>query len=485
MKLILVRVIVVLILGIKTEKALASHAMGGQITYECISANQYKIKLTLFRDCSGIPLNSLLQIEITNSCGFLTPSSLSVNLVGNPQTISTACQFGLTVCDGGFEFGFQRHVYEGTLTLPGDCQDWTLSHTVINRNSVTTTVGTSNDSLYIYSVINNTNSICNNSPNFSNSAAASFYLGYPTCYDHGAYDSEGDSLAFELTTPRTGPSIGDTVEYLSGYSVFNPIQSAQPITFSPSNGAMCFNPTFVENSIFAVIISEFRNGVLIGKVERDIQLRTLLDPVINSTPVLSGIDGTSSFIMSACPNIPINFFIPAFDSNATEDIRIYWTQPISGATFVFDISTVSNADTAYFSWTPTLSDVSTTPHCFKAIVHDYHCPYTAVDSQLFCIVVKPPNDPFCLNPGIDENIDELSFQVYPNPANDLLKVIVESEKLHNANLFVFNSIGQEILSNEISFQGEHVFNISSWPRGIYEVVLVNTENRTGKRILIQ
>ena len=125
---------------------------------------------------------------------------------------------------------------------------------------------------------NNLNSICDTAPLFYSSAASLFYTGMQSCYDHGVYDPEGDSLSFQLTTPRTGPSIADTVHYLSGYSYTSPISSSSTVTFDSSSGRLCFNGTQVENSIFAVIVSEYRNGVLIGQVERDLSLIHISEP---------------------------------------------------------------------------------------------------------------------------------------------------------------------------------------------------------------
>ncbi len=485
MKTLSFRILLLCLFLIKPFISHASHAMGGEITYECHGANQYTIKMALLRDCSGINLGSSLPIVITNSCGFANPV-LSLSQVGIGQELGNACFPGqISTCNGGTSFGIQLYRYEGTVTLPGDCQDWTFSHTVINRNSNTTTLGSSNDSMYIYSVINNTNSICSNSPRFGNIATGIYYLAYPVCYDHSAYDIDGDSLGFQLITPRTGPSPADTVDYISGYSVFNPIQSSPPLSFESTTGALCFTSTLLENTVFAVLVSEFRNGVLIGQVERDIELRTSPDPVPNSAPVLSGINGGFTHNYSACPGTQIDFFITAFDSNATEDLTMYWNVGIPAATWVSNTAAVSNSDTGYFSWTPTLSDVSAVPYCFKVTVHDNHCPRTAIDTQQYCIHVLPPTDPFCLNSGISEEQDESAFQLFPNPAHDEIRLIAEAENLRNVSCSFYNSMGQEIFREEFSAATKKVLDVSSWPRGIYAVVIRNDDKKSFRRIILQ
>ncbi|MBK6840589.1 MAG: T9SS type A sorting domain-containing protein [Bacteroidetes bacterium] len=484
MKTNLILLFILFILGHTAQKSFASHAMGGEIRYECNGGNQYTIYLQLFRDCSGINLADSQTIVITNSCGFSSPASMIVNLVGNPHPYSSICDPGPNTCFGGSFFGFARYDFSGTVTLPGACSDWTFSNTVVNRNaSITTTAGGANDSMYIYSMFNNLNSICDTAPLFYSSAASLFYTGMQSCYDHGVYDPEGDSLSFQLTTPRTGPSIADTVHYLSGYSYTSPISSSSTVTFDSSSGRLCFNGTQVENSIFAVIVSEYRNGVLIGQVERDIQLRLIQDPIVNVAPTLSGIDGSAIFNIAACPVVPVDFFVASYDSNATEDLFIYWDQSIPSATWTYDQLAITNIDTAYFSWTPSLSDVSTTPHCFTISSHDDHCGFTGNVSHQFCITVYPLSDPFCINPGIQEKDNALNFQLYPNPAHDELNLLFEEQDPQATFLAIYNSTGQNVYSEMIS-SFENI-NVSSWPRGLYTIV-INVGNKvTSKRVVIQ
>ena len=466
------------------QDSFASHAMGGEIRYVCNGGNQYTIYLSIYRDCSGIFLNDSQTIVITNSCGYTSPASMTVNRVGNPQVYSNFCDPGLITCFGGTAFGFQRHDFSGTVTLPGGCSDWTFSNTVINRNaSITTTANGGNDSMFVYSMINNTSAICDTAPEFSGGGVGLFYLGNPNCFSQSAYDSEGDSVAFQLTTPRTGPSPADTVHYLSGYTYTQPVSSITPITFDSITGNLCFTGYQAENSIFAIIASEFRNGILIGQIERDIQLRMLQDPVVNSIPTLSGIDGSSVFNIAACPGVPVEFFVASYDSNSTEDLFIYWDHSIPSATWTYDQWAISNSDTAHFSWTPALSDVSGTPHCFTITSHDNHCGNTADQSQQFCITVYPLNDPFCINPGITEHESTINFQIYPNPAHDELNFEGDERNTASTILSVFNSTGRLVYSKVEPFSES--INVSQWSKGLYNIVLKDCCQVSTRRIIIQ
>ena len=62
-------------------KLYASHAMGSDITYYYLGANQYQIRFSFYRDCTGIPVSvSTGDITITN-----LNSLLNFDLIGTTR----------------------------------------------------------------------------------------------------------------------------------------------------------------------------------------------------------------------------------------------------------------------------------------------------------------------------------------------------------------------------------------------------------------
>ncbi len=77
--------------------------------------------------------------------------------------------------------------------------------------------------------------------------------------------------------------------------------------------------------------------------------------------------------------------------------------------------------------------------------------------------------------GIEENDHELSMDVYPNPTDGELNIVVENE-LENAGLEIFNMVGQSLMSiNHIHLQSGESYRIdmSSLDKGTYLVKLNN------------
>ena len=365
-------------------KLYASHAMGSDITYYYLGANQYQIRFSFYRDCTGIPVSvSTGDITITNTCGFPT-QTVNLSLTpGSPNQISPVCPTALSTCNGGAFTGIEEYVYTGVITLAGSCSEWTLYHSESARNaSILTIVGSGSDNLFVYSTINNTNGIVNNSPAFNNRPVPFACAQQQLCYNHGAYDTDGDSLSYELITPRTGPLFSDTVSYLAGYSATQPFNSIPSMTFNNHTGDFCAVPVNPEVTVLAVLVKEWRNGILIGSVERDIQVTVYT--CANNLPYLSGINGTPVRTMNVCVNDPISFWVTSSDLDAANDTRITWDYGIPGA--ILNTSG-GHRDSAFFEWTPTLADLNSI-NCFTAAVSDNACPYFGSNVYSYCINVS-------------------------------------------------------------------------------------------------
>ncbi|MCX6199475.1 MAG: hypothetical protein NTY88_09670 [Bacteroidetes bacterium] len=52
------------------SSALATHTMGVDMTYECISPGQYRITLQVYRDCNGVAMVGSHRIDFSSvQCG--------------------------------------------------------------------------------------------------------------------------------------------------------------------------------------------------------------------------------------------------------------------------------------------------------------------------------------------------------------------------------------------------------------------------------
>jgi gliding motility-associated-like protein len=364
------------------NEAFASHAQSADITYQCLGGNQYQISLSFYRDCAGVAAPTTATINISSaSCG----QNLTLTLNPIPGTgidVTPICAQMTTECAGGTYPGVQEFKYEGIITLPMQCTDWTFSFTLCCRNaSINTILNPSAESIYVEAVLNNLNFPCNSSPSFSNPPIPFVCIGQPYCFNNGSADTDGDSISYTLIAPRTGPATA--VTYNAPYSASQPLLSSPSVTFDSETGDMCMWPSQFEVTVFAILVEEWRNGVLIGSVMRDIQLRTV--NCTNSNPYVNGINNTNQFAISGCVGSAINFNIPSFDADASQNVSIHWNNAINGASFV---SSGGSRPTGSFSWTPAIADVSSSGHCFTVTVRDDNCPYNGSQTYAFCVFVS-------------------------------------------------------------------------------------------------
>lgn len=359
----------------------ASHAQGADLTYTCLGGNQYLLRLAFYRDCSGNQAPNNVTIDIASvSCN----QSLSVVLnpiAGTGQDVTPICPNMLTVCNGGQNPGVQEFIYEGTVTLPMACTDWVFSFNFCCRNNAISTIqNPGSQNIFVQSLLNNLNAPCNNSPTFSNRPIPFVCVGQSYCFNHGATDPDGDSLVYALIPPAN--SANTTVTYITPYSATQPVASNPAMTFNTTNGDICMTPSQLLVTVMAVRVEEWRNGILIGSVVRDIQLRTIM--CTNTLPSVSGINNTNNFNISVCAGNTLSFFVNSADPDPNQNITLSWNNSIANATFT---QTAGPLPVGTFTWTPGPADISNVPHCFTITVSDDNCPYSGSQTFAYCITV--------------------------------------------------------------------------------------------------
>lgn len=363
-----------------SQSAKASHLAGMEITYQHLTGNTYRIIVNYYRDCAGIaPRNSLI---IQYSSALCQQSDTIIAFKNNVVTeISDVCSNTATTCSGGTAPGIQRHTYTVDLTLPAQCSDWKIGIADVARNAAITTLNNpGNTPLYVEARINNTGSINNTSPTFTNDPVGFACINQVFNYNHGAIDVDGDSLVYELITPQgcatdgqgqvSIPYVPSNVSFIAPFSTTNPLPSSTPFVVNPLTGAISFKPNASAVGVLAIRVKEFRNGVLIGTIIRDLQFQTV-NCGTNNLPVASGLNGGSSYSATVCAGDSVCYTINSTDAEQQQIVTMTTNiaQSIPGATFT--ISTGSRP-TGTVCWKPSAAFAG--PNTFTVIVQDDACP---------------------------------------------------------------------------------------------------------------
>lgn len=263
----------------------ADHHVAMDLTYRYTGVpDQYEVTLNFYRDCDGMSMPTLIDVCFRSvTCNFL--GSVTLNRISGPTLVTwPTCVVrppGAGGCNGGGVYDVQKAVFRGILYLPYQCPDWQFEYVNCCRNYDINTInpaGTEN--IYIDARIDNLNFPVNSSPTFNTIPSNIWCLNKEQIFDPGTVETDGDSLVYELVTPRSlsnmvicdpaNPAPYDVI-YVNGYTPQNFMASANGIAFDPATGIIKFTPSLLQVSVVDLKVKEYRNGQLIGSVIRSMQ----------------------------------------------------------------------------------------------------------------------------------------------------------------------------------------------------------------------
>jgi len=225
----------------------------------------------------------------------------------NTTVISLTCPGDSSTCDGGTSPGVERYEYYGTVTLPLNCTDYIFTYNDCCRNNAITNLSGTPGSISIQyrATMDKLNAPSNTSPEFGGNAILFLPNGTLQALYYDAYEPDGDSLAYLLVAALD--SFGTPLLYTSTLDSLNPISSSTPVSLDPFTGILSVTPIGPEIDVVTIQINEYRNGILIGTVRHDIQIR--VNGIINHQPVISGINGSSNYTIQTCAGDTVRFML--------------------------------------------------------------------------------------------------------------------------------------------------------------------------------
>lgn len=266
--------------------AKASHIVGGEITYVCLGGNNYRVTVSIFRDCltgiaGAIGEDDPAYITIFNSSGAITykdsirgqsaggtivPPNFKNDCVNNPpktclNRIVFQKDYILNNASTGYKIVYQRCCRNGSIL------------NIVDPSSAGAT--------YSCTIPPASAAACNNSAIFNNFPPQIICVNNPLIYDHGATDSDGDSLSYEFcqafdggsnSNPKPYPIFRfDPLTYRSPYTFARPMGGDPRIQINPKTGLISGTPNLQGRFVVSVCCHEWRNGVIINTVTREFQ----------------------------------------------------------------------------------------------------------------------------------------------------------------------------------------------------------------------
>lgn len=371
-------------LAISANRAKANYAAGGELIYVHISDSTYQFFFKLYRDCSGNAEPDTIPLCFFNPCinlSFTAPMPKWMG-TGGGSVIGPICA-GKNNCDSPASLipAYKEVWYAAIVTMPARCNAWRIFTRTVTRNSIYNIQNSASSSMYVEATMNNSTTDSNSSPYYSVKPMYAVGLNMPYTFNNGGIDPDGDSLWHDIIMPRTGAAMcNDTAVNMSfatatpNYQLnSNPFQTNNTFAMNKQNGHMSFIATMQGKANMVVRTREYRNGVQIGSVMREIQMNTIL---MLSPPTYSGdvICGTTPVVTMAgsyfpgCINQTLTYcsYIKSSDTNSKLYLSHNLPATIPGASMTFTNQGTDSVH-AVFTWTPGVNDVGAESHFINLI----------------------------------------------------------------------------------------------------------------------
>jgi len=385
----------------------ATHIYGGELLYQYVSNNTYKISLTLYGDCSAnaATFNQLYTatpvIAISNDAGSYLTTSLTLE-PGSGYEVTPICsaEAGNSACNGGTLPGIKKFVYSVNVVLNGTFANWKFvfsgslgpSNNAGRSNNITNVVNAGSSTLYLEATLNNTAG-ANSSPQYTAIPTPFYCVNTAEQYNQGAIDPNNDSLTFSLTPALVA---GGTVTYQSPYSATQPLATqAGSFSFNAINGQMAFTPNLQQDALVVNKVYEYKNGVLVGTSMREMTFIVFATcnnhpPVgnINSSAITGGVLLGNNIVGVCQGGTTVSFNIQPTDPDG-DTISMSWNGAPSGATIAVQNNNTPTP-TLNFSWNT--AGVPVGIYNFFVTYKDNGCPISSQQTLAYTVqIVNHPD----------------------------------------------------------------------------------------------
>jgi gliding motility-associated-like protein len=223
----------------------------------------------------------------------------------------------------------------------------------------------------------------NNSPTLLNPPIDVGCVGQVFIHNAGAYDIDGDSLSYKLVICKTAGGID-----IPGFTF---PQASNSFTIDAFSGDVIWDTPIMQGEYnIAFVIQEWRNGVKIGSVRRDMQIEIVA--CNNTPPIIESINDTCVTAGSIL-QFPVLAYDP--DGNAVELTATGGPFEVGENPAYLDPNPASGSDTVetLFTWETSCSHVQKQPYqvFFKAIDDDYPISLVAYKTVQITVVSPGPD----------------------------------------------------------------------------------------------
>ena len=387
----------------------ANHLLGGELFYQFISGQTYKVTLILYGDCGsaassqsfGFLPTAVPVLEVYNNNVYFSTTNLQIDNANSNIEITPVCpeEKNNTRCTNvSFVLpGVKKFTYTANVTLSGPSADWRfafegqLSNSLAGRSTIIGNIfNTGGQLIYLEATLNNLSG-SNSSTVYTSPPTPFFCINTAQGYNLGAVDPNGDSLVYSMIPAHIDAFTN--VTYNAPYTPIAPIPTVPgSFNFSTSTGQMNFTPNLAMNCVVVNKVDEYRNGVKVGSNMREMTF-VILPNCNNAAPAPGTISGLQNGTLAGPTTVQVcqgmtdtlQFNFAASDANG-DTIKITYAGLPAGA-----VASVSgnNGPSPVFSFKWHLATMAIGSYTFFVTLEDDGCPLSSKQTVAYTIQVVP------------------------------------------------------------------------------------------------
>ncbi len=253
------------------SKLHATHQRAAEITFRHIEGYTYEITLVTYTFTPSPADRPQLEVLWGDGTSSVLQRTEKTNL---PNQISR----NVYRYDPELQATTARHTYAGAGTYKISMEDANRNYGVLNiPNSVNTPI-------YVESMLTiNPFLGINNSPELLNPPVDDGCAGQPFFHNTGAWDPDGDSLSYKITKCRGMEGL-----VIPGYSY---PETSGIFEIDPISGTLSWEDPVLQGEYnISILVEEWRNGIRIGYVTRDMQINIVACQ--HEPPLIESLDDT-------------------------------------------------------------------------------------------------------------------------------------------------------------------------------------------------
>ena len=317
---------------------MATHQRAGEITYRHISGLTYEFTVTTYTYTPSLADRPDIEVHWGDG-SFSTIYRNDKTALENNITLNTYIAQHTFPTSGNYSITFEDpNRNAGVVNIPNSVNIPFFLETILVINPF---LGS------------------NSSPVLLNPPIDNGCYQVPYYHNPGAYDADGDSLSYHLITCR-----GFGGENIPGYIL---PRASNSISIDSVTGELTWDsPTLVGEYNIAILIKEWRHGMLIGSIVRDMQIS--IAPCNNKPPEIITIDDTC-----VVAGTYLQFEVTATDETSTNVALSATGDPFQVNTSPAHFSNVSG-------YPPVTTDFRWATHCEHVRLKPYSVLFKAVDN---------------------------------------------------------------------------------------------------------